>query len=930
MRRGFCATLLVVGCAILPLRSVCLAQITFIPGLERSVANGPQFAAAADFDGDGIADVVVSDTIADKITILFGSSDGVFKSAVDRQVGNLLRGVATGNFNGDHDEHGAPIQDIAVVDVNLSRVFILAGDGHGAFNPTGNFLVDRKGPYGVAVGNFDNKNGPDIVTANSAANSLTVLFNLGRNSGFSAAPNIPIGKSPRPVGTADFNGDGLDDIVVVNTGSAGTDQLTILLNNGVGSFQSSVPQNFVVGKGARALTIADFNDDGIPDVAVLNGTAIAPNTFSISVLINQTILGPDNKPIGTGFFNVQQGTQLTCPPNIKLVPVSCTPRDIKSGDFDGDGFNDLVVSVSTAATNSNSTTAGFVTAFAGRGDGTFDFGTLVLVGVGPREMAIADFTGDGSPDIALTEYTEDKVRILRSVAPPPRPNGDSCRLGTQCASTFCVDHTCCGRPSCPAGEVCSVPEFPGQCHTPNPNGGECTDPAQCQSNFCVDGACCGTQTCPPGQFCNTGQCGPPSDPGTHCTDGQQCNTGFCVDLICCTTITCPANQRCNIPGSEGMCTMTADPGTPCTDGGQCTSGFCTDGVCCASQICQSGQVCNAPGNEGQCVPAPTRTPTPTATPTSTTTPTPQPTGAPCSAGTQCQSGNCVNNTCCGSSSCPNPQRCDISGSSGVCTAPKTPGGSCSKDADCTTQNCDPITLQCGLVKTATPTPTQTPRDPGAPCTNASQCPDGYFCSTDERVCCTSSSCPSGESCKVSDSPGDCTTVPTPTPTPTVTPTLTPKQGPGQTCDPNTPDICDSGLFCDPISSVCCDTDNCLDPNRCDIFASEGNCSPPLLEGDQCAKNTDCEGPLVCAFNGVSSRFECSVPPTPLPTFIPFTPEPTPLGPIVNVSRSGGCSIGSGPDGSQLWAVCALPLLLWLRRSRLQRVPVRNDDRGRRQ
>ena len=917
MRRGFCATLLVVGCAILALRSVCLGQITLIPGPERSVPRGPQFAATADFNKDGYADMVISDTIADKVTVLFGSPDGSFESAVDRSVGTLLRGVATADFNSD----GNP--DFCVVDVDLSRVFILAGNGDGTFNPTGNFLTARKGPYGVAVGNFDNKNGPDIVTANGAANSLTTLFNLGRNSGFAAQPNIAIGKIPKPVGSADFNSDGLDDIVTVNTGQAGTDQLTIDLNS-VGSFQSSVPTNFVVGKGARALTIADFNGDGIPDVAVLNSQAVAPNTFSISILINQTILGANNKPIGTGFFNVQQGTQITCPPKINLVPVSCTPQDIESGDFDGDGFNDLVISVSTAAVGVQSTTAGFVTALAGRGDGTFDFATQVLVGVGPRQMAIADYNGDGSPDIGLTEYNQNTVRIVRSLAPPPRPNGVSCLLGSQCQSTFCVDHTCCGSPSCPAGQVCSVPEFAGQCHTPNPDGGQCTSGAQCASGFCIDGACCSTSSCPSGQYCNTGQCGPPADPGAPCTDPSQCSSNFCVDGFCCTTATCPANETCNIPGSEGTCTAQSDPGSPCTAPGQCTSGFCVDGVCCLSQSCPSGQVCNVPTSPGQCVVAPTRTSTPTRTPTATATPPPQPTGASCSTGAQCQSTFCVNNTCCSSTSCPTGQRCDISSSPGTCQPQKGIGDQCAKDTDCISGNCDPTNETCQAPKTATPTVTPTPRNPGAPCSNSNQCPDGYVCSTDERVCCTSASCASGESCKVSGSEGDCTALPTATATPTVTPTL---GSGGQACDPNNPAACASG-FC--TNNVCCDEASCIDPDRCDIYGSEGVCSPPSQEGDPCQKNTDCEDPLICAFDPFSNQFVCTVPPQPTPTFIPFTPAPTAPGPIVNTSRSGGCSIGSGPNDSQLWVLSVMPLALWLRRRRLQRVRIRSGERWRRQ
>ncbi len=909
MRRGFCATLLVVGCAILPLRSVCLAQIVFIGGPPLSVPRGPQFASAADFNNDGISDVAISNTIADKISVLLGSTDGSFQSAIERQVGASLRGIATGDFNGDRN------QDIAVVDVTLSRVFILAGNGDGTFNPTGNFKVDNKGPVRIAVGNFDNKNGPDLVTANGTANTLTTLYNLGRNSGFAAQPNINVGKVPKAVATADFNSDGLDDIAVVRTGSSGVDDVAILLNNGLGSFQSSVPTNFLVGKGANSLTVADFNDDGVPDIAVLNSTPIAAAAFSISVLINNTVPGPDNKPIGTGFFTVQQGAQLTCPPNIQLIPVICTPRDIKSADFDGDGFNDLVVSVGTAATGTNQTIAGFISAFAGRGDGTFDFGTQVLIGLGPREMAIGDFDGNGSPDVATTEFTGATSRILRSVAPPPKTNGKTCRLGSQCQSGNCVDRTCCGTPSCPAGELCSVIGFEGQCHPKNPMGDPCTDPSQCESQFCVDGACCSTSSCPDGEFCNTGNCGPPSTPGTPCTDGPQCTTGFCVDRTCCTTITCPGGERCDIPGSAGNCTGRSDPGTPCTDDAQCTSGFCTDFVCCFSQTCPTGQICNAQGHAGTCNLAPTRTPTPTATPT------PQPTGASCGSGPQCQSTNCVDGICCATASCPTGQRCDITGSTGTCTTRKGIGDQCGKDTDCVTDNCDPNQGKCAAVKTATPTPTQTPRNPGAPCGNSNQCPDGYVCSTDQRVCCTSDSCPSGQSCTVSGSLGDCTNIPTPTRTPTM------RIGGGIACNPSNPD-CPDGSSCDPVTGVCCDTPDCLAPDRCDIYGFAGSCVPPLPEGEACLFNTDCEDPLICAFDAINNRFECTAPPDPTPTFFPFTPSTPPLGPTIILSRGGGCSVDPGSDAFQVLLFWLLPLALWLRRNRLQQVHVGRNERRR--
>ena len=91
--------------------------------------------------------------------------------------------------------------------------------------------------------------------------------------------------------------------------------------------------------------------------------------------------------------------------------------------------------------------------------------------------------------------------------------------------------------------------------------------------------------------------------------------------------------------------------------------------------------------------------------------------------------------------------------------------------------------------------------------------------------------------------------PTPTSTPTPLPTAVPTGGP---C--TSPDVCDTG-FC--TNNVCCDSDTCLDPDRCDIFGTEGTCAPPLLEGDPCLKNTDCEDPLICAFDPMQQPASCA-------------------------------------------------------------------------
>jgi len=258
---------------------------------------------------------------------------------------------------------------------------------------------------------------------------------------------------------------------------------------------------------------------------------------------------------------------------------------------------------------------------------------------------------------------------------------------------------------------------------------------------------------------------------------------------------------------------------------------------------------------------------------------------------------------------------------GVCAPLKDQGQECSKDSDCESGNCTGTPPTCGPARTATPTrpatPTRTPTQSsgGGPCGNNAQCVPPLVCN-DEQVCCETATCPVGQSCKVPGNLGQCSDEPTPTPT---------RFPVGAPCDVDSPELCETDSC---VDGVCCEDLECLDPDRCDIFGFEGFCWPPLGEGEECAKNTDCEEPLICSFNAQTGRFECSVPPTPLPTLIPYTPVPTVPGPDVHTSRSGGCAIDSSGNGGG-W-VFAAAVLLWAFRPRLRPAPVRSGAGARRQ
>ena len=127
------------------------------------------------------------------------------------------------------------------------------------------------------------------------------------------------------------------------------------------------------------LAIADFNEDGIPDLAVANAES---NTVSV-------LLG-----VGDGTFQ----TQVT-------YGTGSAPEGLSVGDFNGDGNMDLVVS------NNGSNT---VSVLLGKGDGTFKTQLAFPAGTRPFGMGVGDLNGDGLPDVVVANSNVTTTSILLS------------------------------------------------------------------------------------------------------------------------------------------------------------------------------------------------------------------------------------------------------------------------------------------------------------------------------------------------------------------------------------------------------------------------------------------------------------------------------------------------------------------------------------
>ncbi len=170
---------------------------------------------------------------------------------------------------------------------------------------------------------------------------------------------------PQSVAVADFNGDGkLDLAVPIYSQSTPFADVDILLGKGDGTFTTG-PAFAVTGQNVNNAVVADFNGDGIPDLAIS-----LPDAGQVQVLIG----------VGDGSF-------IGKPPiTVHSVFVVAT------GDLNGDGKADLVTA---------NCGAGTVTLLLGNGDGTFTAAGSPVAGSCPSSVAVGDFNGDGIADLAV-------------------------------------------------------------------------------------------------------------------------------------------------------------------------------------------------------------------------------------------------------------------------------------------------------------------------------------------------------------------------------------------------------------------------------------------------------------------------------------------------------------------------------------------------
>ncbi|HTR51409.1 MAG TPA: VCBS repeat-containing protein [Kofleriaceae bacterium] len=348
----------------------CANGIVFmhLPAIALGSGMGPRAVAIADVDGDHHADAIVTDGDANLISIARGNGDGTFQTPTTLATGTHPWSIAVGDLDGDGDVDlvvgnyddgtitryldngagafaaatfpaGASPQSVAIVDVTgdglpdvvaashtINEATVLVGDGHGGF-ATLTTIATGTGPYQVASADFNHDGVADLASANTTAASVSVL--LGRGAGqFQAKVDYSTGTSTQPwsIAVGDLDRDGHPDVVVANNYGNTSGEQTVAVFPGTGDGTLGARIDLTSRPYAWWVALADFDGDGVLDLAVADGDDGAVSIW-----------------LGNGDLTFQPRADVT---------VGLGTLELAVGDLDGDGRPDIVTADATDDTAS--------------------------------------------------------------------------------------------------------------------------------------------------------------------------------------------------------------------------------------------------------------------------------------------------------------------------------------------------------------------------------------------------------------------------------------------------------------------------------------------------------------------------------------------------------------------------------------------------
>jgi hypothetical protein len=335
-------------------------QLTFTVELLRQVGPGRVLSAvAADFNGDGFLDLAEAREEVSEVSVrvFFNDGAGGFAAPVERLRHERFWGQKASLTAGDLDADGT--QDLAYVHEEHEVLYLLRGRGDGTFE-TQETGAGRT-PQALATADFDGSGKPDLLVR-SRETALRVLKDL------EAPRRVDTGFG---VVTADFDGDGWDDVASV----ANMDSVVVHLTR---------PTGELVQRGPTPTHPRTWR--------LLPGRFDAGPTMDLLALADRVDLS--TSPMLTLLRGNGDGTFAAGEP----IAPELNPDLLTSGDVDGDGDLDLALSTWR---QDGQFSFWDVRLLHNRGDGTFVVGGVLTTHMSVDGLALRDLNRDGRMDLVV-------------------------------------------------------------------------------------------------------------------------------------------------------------------------------------------------------------------------------------------------------------------------------------------------------------------------------------------------------------------------------------------------------------------------------------------------------------------------------------------------------------------------------------------------
>jgi hypothetical protein len=302
---------------------------TFQAGVSYPVGKAPGSLAFGDLDNDGRLDLVMVNQSG--LSVLLGNGDGSFRAGQEVPLVSLvfsLNAITVADMNGDGN-----LDVLLTVGGNgVTELDILLGNGDGTFQAPIYSDLNMAGfglePGQIVIGDFNADGIPDVAVACGGFDTIDNLrILIGNGDGTMQAAGAPasdnIFQPASSIVAGDFNGDGKLDLALTfvsnDDACCGVSSYFVFLGNGDGTFQSPVGSALAVNTNPASIRTADFNGDGIPDLAML------------------AVGNPLNSTVGAPMILIGNGDGTFQAP----VTFPFSESALVVGDFNGDGLPDL-------------------------------------------------------------------------------------------------------------------------------------------------------------------------------------------------------------------------------------------------------------------------------------------------------------------------------------------------------------------------------------------------------------------------------------------------------------------------------------------------------------------------------------------------------------------------------------------------------------